>query len=117
MSIDDQHFALPQTYGGPAYARPPVPVATMERPFDPDELPIEAYRTEEERKFAAALPARAYAPGGIALGRLLATESGDETGLRPRAFSLRAMAGRLIHRGWTRQVPDRASARPGGPWW
>ena len=37
----------------------------VERPFDPDELPIEALRTDEEREFTATLPARAYAPGGV----------------------------------------------------
>ena len=31
--------------------------AETERPFDPDELPIEAEQTEEEREFTAALPA------------------------------------------------------------
>jgi hypothetical protein len=39
---DEQHMALPQLYGGPAYSRPPRPVQEIVRPFDPDELPIEA---------------------------------------------------------------------------
>ena len=64
MSIDEQHIALPKLYGAPAYARPAAPVATAPRPFDPDDLPIEAVMTDEEREFAASLPARAWAPGG-----------------------------------------------------
>ena len=64
MSIDEQHVALPKLYGAPAYARPPGPVATVARPFDPDDLPIDAYMTDDERDFASALPARAWAPGG-----------------------------------------------------
>ena len=69
VSTDEQHVALPQLYGAPAYARPPAAVSTTERPFDPDELPIEALRTDEEREFTATLPARAYAPGGVTLGQ------------------------------------------------
>ena len=42
MSIDEQHVAMPKLYGAPAYGRPPVPAETVARPFDPDELPIEA---------------------------------------------------------------------------
>jgi hypothetical protein len=45
---DEQHMALPQLYGGPAYSRPRRPVQEIVRPFDPDELPIEAERTEGE---------------------------------------------------------------------
>jgi hypothetical protein len=45
---DEQNMALPQLYGGPAYSRPPRPVHEIVRPFDPDELPIEAERTEGE---------------------------------------------------------------------
>ena len=68
MSIDEQHVAMPKLYGAPAYGRPPGPAETVARPFDPDELPIEAQLTDEEREFKSTLPARAYAPGGVALG-------------------------------------------------
>ncbi|MGZ3632227.1 MAG: hypothetical protein ACXWQ6_07305, partial [Candidatus Limnocylindrales bacterium] len=37
-----QHMAMPRLLGAPAYARPPAAVAIARRPFDPDELPIEA---------------------------------------------------------------------------
>ena len=96
MPIDERHVALPSLYGAPAYARPPAAVPVTERPFDPDELPIEALRTDEEREFTATLPARAFAPGGVRLGLQTSTSStaaGD--GSRSRSFSLRAIAGRI----------------------
>ena len=62
MSIEEtQHVAMPKLYGAPAYARPPHHVEDVDRPFDPDELPIEAERTDEEHEFASTLPARAWA--------------------------------------------------------
>ena len=91
MSIDEQHIALPKLYGAPAYGRP----LDIERPFDPDELPLEAHRTDEEQEFVELLPARAYAPGGATLGRLTHTDAGT-TDLRPRTFSLRGIAGRFL---------------------
>ena len=97
MSIDEQHVAMPKLYGAPAYGRPPIPVETVvARPFDPDELPIEADLTDEEREFKSTLPPRAFAPGGIALGQSAASESTTSTGLRPRAFSLRGLAGKIV---------------------
>jgi hypothetical protein len=99
VSIDEQHVALPKLYGAPAYARPPAPVETEHRPFDPDELPIEAVQTDEERAFAAMLPARAYAPGGIDLMRSITMGSGSQGELRPRNFSLRTIAGRILAKG------------------
>jgi hypothetical protein len=51
---ESQHVALPKLFGAPAYARPPVePVVRTERPFDPDELPLESALTEEERQLLA----------------------------------------------------------------
>ena len=46
LAIDEQHVALPKLYGAPAYARPPrlVP-GDVEKPFDPDDLPIEVEMT------------------------------------------------------------------------
>ena len=64
MAIDESPSPCRSWYGAPAYARPPAPVAVAPRPFDPDELPLEIDQTEEERAFAARLPARAFAPGG-----------------------------------------------------
>jgi hypothetical protein len=38
---------MPKLYGAPAYARPPQPMVPT-RPFDPDDLPLEAYRADDE---------------------------------------------------------------------
>jgi hypothetical protein len=94
VALDEQHIALPQLYGAPAYARPTVVVDVTERPFDPDDLPIEAVQTEEERELAASLPAHVYAPGGSR--RQDRTRHDQEPGLRPRPLSLRALAGRIL---------------------
>ena len=94
MSIDQPHVALPKLYGAPAYARPATPVPPAARPFDPDELPIEATMSDEERDFALSLPARAYAPGGAYVEHDK-NGSSDHT-LRPRTRSIRSIAGRLL---------------------
>ena len=99
MSIDQQHVALPKLYGAPAYARPPRSAATLDRPFDPDDLPIEALMSEEDRAFAASLPARAWAPGGGPHDGSVDATGGHANGspsLHARPLSLRAIAGRLI---------------------
>ena len=98
MAIDEQHVALPKLYGAPAYARPPRPAEVVERPFDPDDLPIEIEMTDEERDLLAGLPARSYAPGG-AVGQLAAvpaTPRDLEPTLNPKPTSLRALAGRIL---------------------
>ena len=99
MSIDEQHVALPKLYGAPAYARPPRSAATIDRPFDPDDLPIEAFMSEEDRTFAASLPARAWAPGGVPMDGDGEGSGGSHGGprlLRGRPLSLRSIAGRLL---------------------
>jgi hypothetical protein len=93
VAIDEQHVALPKLYGAPAYARPPRPAAEVQRPLDPDDLPIEAVMTDEERELAASLPAPAWAPGGHEDG---ATGSDPAPSLMPRPLSLRALAGRIL---------------------
>jgi hypothetical protein len=101
VSIDEQHVALPKLYGAQAYARPAPAVATSPRPFDPDDLPIEAFMTEDEREFASELPAYAWAPGGATSGT--AVREADDDGqparshrLKPRPLHLRRIAGRLL---------------------
>ena len=97
MSIEEQHVALPKLYGGPAYARPPHAADTIDRPFDPDDLPIEAFQSEEDRAFAATLAARAWAPGGASLdGSDRRADGDDGRTLRARPLSLRMIAGRLL---------------------
>ena len=94
MSIEERHVALPKLYGAPAYARPPAPVAHAPRPFDPDELPLDVELTPDERE-AWALPARAYEASGEP--RQGSTNGdGEAPVLHARAFSLRAIAGRLL---------------------
>jgi hypothetical protein len=102
VSIDEQHVALPKLYGAPAYARPNAPVATAPRPFDPDDLPIDAFMTEDEREFAEGLPARAWAPGGAIVDDPNAPAHAHDRhlrpiGLRPRALSLKTIAGKLLN--------------------
>ena len=99
MSIDEQHVALPKLYGAPAYARPQPVVAIGPRPFDPDDLPIEAVRTDEERAMIDNLPAHAWAPGGSFIrmdGQSQHNGTQTSTGLTARSFSLRHIAGRLL---------------------
>jgi len=99
VAIDEQHVALPKLYGAPAYARPAPKVEPTPRPIDPDDLPLEAIRTDEEQQLAQALPAYAFGGGGdqatgtqAAYSAMLA---GHDPELRPRPLSLRAIAGRL----------------------
>ncbi len=92
MSIEERHVALPKLYGAPAYARPPVAVAAAPRPFDPDELPLEAFRTEGEQAEAAYLAARTYEIHGAER----AAYGANAGRLRGRPFSLRSIAGRLL---------------------
>jgi hypothetical protein len=95
--MDEQHVALPKLYGAPAYARPAPVVATTPRPFDPDDLPIEAVMSDDERELAAQLPAEVYAPGGtrLDLERRTAKATADPR-LDPRPLSLRSLAGRIL---------------------
>lgn len=79
-----QHVALPRLYGAPAYGRPRVAaVAETARPFDPDDLPIAAEMTDEDREI-------------LALAAAEPVEAADEP-LAPRAFSIRRFADRLRH--------------------
>jgi hypothetical protein len=95
VAIDEQHIALPQLYGAPAYARPAPVAAVTPRPFDPDDLPIEAVQTDEEREIAASLPAHAWAPGGTT-AVADRKHRRDEPRLNPRPLSLKVLAGRIL---------------------
>jgi hypothetical protein len=71
VTVEEQYFAFPKLMGAPAYARPPVAVEPADRPFDPDELPILAEQTPEERGLLGALApgfdaARSWSPIGVA---------------------------------------------------
>ena len=97
MAIDEQHIALPKLFGAPAYARPAPVVDVTPRPFDPDDLPIEAVMTDEEREIAASLPAHVFAPGGW--GEKHDRKNGRRDAgprLNPRPLTLRALAVRIL---------------------
>lgn len=96
MSVDERSVALPKLYGAPAYARPPAPVSPTPRPFDPDQLPLAVFQTEEERGYTDHLPAHTYVLGSERGERATSAGGGAGEGLRPRLFSLRAIAGRLL---------------------
>ena len=96
VTMDEQHVALPKLYGAPAYARPAPIAAESPRPFDPDDLPIDAAMTDEERELVASLPAHAYAPGGAVDPDPRSRPNGDAPSLHPRPLSLRALAGRIL---------------------
>lgn len=70
MAADpDPYYALPKLYGAPSYARPRRVVAQSERPFDPDDLPIAAAQTEEERAWAASEQAAGMGGNSDSAGR------------------------------------------------
>jgi hypothetical protein len=88
MGNDDRgHVALPKLYGAPAYARPPVmPVRPVERPFDPDELPLTSELSPEEQGPADEIVARPY-DGAASSGEIPASGEGQSM-LRGRPFRL-----------------------------
>ena len=99
VAADEQtHVALPKLYGAPAYARPPVtPTQPADKPFDPDELPLEAAQTDEERELARVLASHPYE--GVAKAE---PASGPREGrplLRGRPFRLRAITDRILGDG------------------
>jgi hypothetical protein len=63
VAIDEhtQHVALPKLMGQPAYARPPRHAsATIVRPLDPDDLPLEIYLDGDELEHARELRSRPF---------------------------------------------------------
>jgi hypothetical protein len=69
-------------------------VAETPRPLDPDDLPIDAIQTPEERELAASLPARAYGSASVKADRSAGLDA--EPTLHPRPLSLKALAGRIL---------------------
>ena len=94
MAIDERHVALPKLYGAPSYAPPVHRVPVTPRPFDPDDLPIAAVQTVEERDLAASLP-EAFGDGQQP------DPSNERLSLQAHPLSLRAFAGRILgnHKG------------------
>jgi hypothetical protein len=95
MTMEEQrHVALPKLYGAPAYARPVVAVAHASRPLSPDDLPLVAEMSEDDRDLLAPLPGSGDEPAGTA-GQAVASGGRVPGGLFPRSFSIRAFADRL----------------------
>jgi hypothetical protein len=92
---EQQHVALPKLYGAPAYARPATVAVETPRPFDPDDLPIEAVRTEEDLELLSGLTARPFGAGAASANAQEGGAAGDGI-LRPRALTLRSLAGRIL---------------------
>lgn len=88
------YFAMPRLMGAPAYARPPRAAVFVERPLDPDDLPLAAFRTDEdERLLAEASRARAASAAASAAAP-------SDLVLRPSSQGgLRSIAARLLRSG------------------
>ncbi len=86
MINDEQHIALPKLYGAPAYARPPRPVEVSVRPFDEDDLPLEAFRGTDD------LPMVAPAAEAVRGGNGASHADVEDPALEPRPFSLRGLS-------------------------
>jgi hypothetical protein len=106
----DPYYALPRLYGAPAYARAPKVVPETERPFDPDDLPIAAAQTDDERAYTRMLVASgSYRLGGHGLepagsppaspaeasASARSSRAASGAGVGTRRFSLRALTDRL----------------------
>jgi len=93
---EQQHVALPQLYGAPAYARPAVPVAHTPRPVTPDDLPIAAEMTDDEVQLLAMLPELGDRVPATPGGGVATVPSRPEASPQPRPFSIRALADRIL---------------------
>ncbi|MDQ2965539.1 MAG: hypothetical protein M3R57_06800 [Chloroflexota bacterium] len=96
MAKEVKHLALPRLYGAPATARPAPVAKEAPRPFDPDQMPIVADLTDDEREFVQTLPPHAFLPGG---GYILGSEDRGRDGgpkRRRMPFFLRALTSRLF---------------------
>jgi hypothetical protein len=82
VNEDRGHGAMPKLYGAPAYARPPMTATNQtERPFDPDELPIEAERSPEEKELLRELAAHPYEAVTVAEPDATGHGAGSRNGL------------------------------------
>ena len=105
VTYDDRgHSALPKLYGAPAYSRPPTAASTgASRPLSPDDLPIEAERTDED--LAILQDALVSVGSSVMTGPSSGAGSRDhDRGRGSRPFRLGAI-GSLI-RGRTGGPPD-----------
>jgi hypothetical protein len=93
---DQQHVALPRLYGASPTARPAPVAKEAPRPFNPDEMPVAAELTEDERDLIEKLPPEAFRPGG---GYILGSDNeirGEDAQRRRMPSFLRGLTGRLF---------------------
>jgi hypothetical protein len=93
VSSEEHHLALPKLYGAPAYARPPRSLEIVERPIDPDDLPLELERTDDEHDLVSRLSGSSFAPVLTAP----AHGHGPRRGIQGRPFRLRSLTEKLFH--------------------
>ena len=92
MSSEEHHLALPKLYGAPAYARPPRSLEILERPLDPDDLPLEHHRSDDEHDLVSRMSGSTFAPVLTAAPRT----NGHRNGIQARPFRLRALTEKLF---------------------
>jgi len=92
MSAEEEHVAHPRLYGAPAYARPPLSITPTALPPDPDDLPIAAEQTPEERAVAERLLASRYRVADRA------APTDPEPQVRPQPLLLGILADRILRR-------------------
>ena len=84
--------AMPKLYGAPAYARPKVvAVSPVERPFDPDDLPLESERSSEDQELVHQLQPHPY----------------ESVVVKSTAASGRHSSGRIHGRSFRLRLPGR----------
>lgn len=96
MNEDRGIGAMPKLYGAPAYARPKVATSTETgRPFDPDDLPIEAHRASEAEEAGEpppemhATPYASIAPAGASATPTPKTRKKRPSIIQARPFRLK----------------------------
>jgi len=93
VSTEEHHVALPKLYGAPAYARPPMALEAAERPPNIDDLPLEAFRTEEDLQVAWTIVGSSNGgQAAVAVADGHGRSDGHGPRLDPRPFSLRSLS-------------------------
>jgi hypothetical protein len=92
LSNEEHYVALPKLMGAPAYARPPRLYDPSPRNPDLDDLPIEAFRTDEDLAIVVADPAAAQSPGNGSTGGAADSGRRTEASLQARPFSLKSLS-------------------------
>jgi hypothetical protein len=95
VTFEEHYSAFPKLMGAPAYARPPSVASHTARPFDPDELPIMAEQTAEERAFVDAVLGASGGRGALVVETRTAPHPGEPRAVEslsaPSAATMTAM--------------------------